>query len=450
MIQAILMSKEKTKFVCGECGYETVKWFGKCPSCNSWNTLVEVSFAEPAKRAALSSGSGAVKLKNVEDRETARIKTGIGELDRVLGGGIVAGSTILIGGDPGIGKSTLLMQAASNLLQHAPVLYVSGEESKPQLKLRAARCGVDGELLVMTETSISAIENEVERVKPAVLIIDSIQTMVSTEVASAAGSVTQIREVTASLTRIAKVNGCSVFIVGHVTKEGSIAGPRMLEHMVDTVLYFEGDRHDAFRLLRAVKNRFGSTNEIGIFEMRGDGMAEVVDPSEMFISGSNDSGCAVTCIMEGNRPILVEVQSLLASTVFANPRRMAAGMDGGRLMLLLAVLERRAGLRTGDKDVYTNIVGGIRADDRGADLAVALAVAGSVLDKLLPERTAVIGEISLTGEIRPVDRMHNRAAECCRRGYTSIIAPYSSGVRSVEGAELIKVRNLREAVMLLV
>ncbi len=398
----------------------------------------------------MSGGSGAVRLASVEDKDTARLVTGIGELDRVLGGGIVAGSTVLIGGDPGIGKSTLLMQAASNLLSHAPVLYVSGEESKPQLKLRAARCGVSGELLVMTETSVSAVEAEVDRVKPAVLIIDSIQTMVCTEVASAAGSITQIREVTSALTRIAKVNGCSVFIVGHVTKEGSIAGPRMLEHMVDTVLYFEGDRHDAFRLLRAVKNRFGSTNEIGIFEMRGDGMAEVSDPSMMFLSGSNDTGCAVTCIMEGNRPILVEVQSLLASSVFANPRRMAAGMDGNRLMLLLAVLERRAGVRTGDKDVYTNVVGGIRADDRGADLAVALAVAGSVFDKRLPERTAVIGELSLTGEIRPVSHMSNRIAECCRRGYTHIIAPRSTGVKAVEGGELITVRNLRDALKLFV
>ena len=444
------MAKDKSKFVCGECGYETVKWFGRCPSCNSWNTLVEVAVAETPKRASMSGGGGAVRLSSVQEKDTERLKTGIGELDRVLGGGIVVGSTILIGGDPGIGKSTLLLQAASKLLSHAPVLYVSGEESKAQLKMRATRCGVDGELLVMTETSIGAIENEVERVKPAVLIIDSIQTMISPEIASAAGSITQIREVTSALTRIAKLNGCSVFIVGHVTKEGSIAGPRMLEHMVDTVLYFEGDRHDAFRLLRAVKNRFGSTNEIGIFEMRGDGMAEVSDPSHMFLSGSNDTGCAVTCIMEGNRPILVEVQSLLASSVFANPRRMAAGMDSGRLMLLLAVLERRAGVRTGDKDVYTNVVGGIRADDRGADLAVALAVAGSVYDKRLPERTAVIGELSLTGEIRPVDHMLNRAAECCRRGYTNIIAPYASSLKNVEGAELKTVRNIRDAITLLV
>ena len=445
------MPKEKTKFVCGECGYETAKWFGRCPSCNSWNTLVEMTVKEAPKRSAMSAGHGAVKLASVEGSDAERTGTGIGELDRVLGGGIVAGSVILIGGDPGIGKSTLLMQAASNLLKSAAVLYVSGEESKAQLKLRAARCGVSGELLVMTETSISAIENEVERVKPAFLIIDSIQTMVCTEIASAAGSITQIREVTAALTRIAKINGCAVFIVGHVTKEGVIAGPRLLEHMVDTVLYFEGDRHDAFRLLRAVKNRFGSTNEIGIFEMRGDGMAEVADPSEMFLTGNNDTGCAVSCIMEGNRPILVEIQSLLSSTVFANPRRMAAGMDNNRLMLLLAVLERRAGIRTGEKDVYTNAVGGIRVDDRSADLAVLLAVAGSVFDKRLPERTAVIGEVSLTGEIRAVDRMLNRVNECARRGFTTIIAPYSASLKNADpSVEIVTVKNLRDALRLLV
>lgn len=444
------MSKDKTKFVCGECGHETGKWFGRCPACGSWNTLVEMAVEDNPRRAAMSSGAGAVRLKNVDCREASRTNTGIGELDRVLGGGIVAGSVILLGGDPGIGKSTLLMQAASHLLQFAPVLYVSGEESKAQLKLRAERCGVSDELLVMTETGITSIENEVERTKPAFLIIDSIQTMISTEVASAAGSVTQIREVTASLIRIAKVNGCAVFIIGHVTKEGAIAGPRMLEHMVDTVLYFEGDRHDSFRLLRAVKNRFGSTNEIGVFEMRGDGMAEVSDPTEMFLSGSNDSGCAVSCIMEGNRPILVEIQSLLSSTVFANPRRMAAGMDNNRLMLLLAVLERRAGIRTGDKDVYTNAVGGIRVDDRAADLAVLLAVAGSVFDKRLPERTAVIGEVSLTGEIRSVDRLSNRINECARRGYVNVIAPGSGGAKKPVGVNIITVKNIRDAVKLLV
>lgn len=445
------MAKEKTKFVCGECGYECGKWLGRCPSCNSWNTLVEVSVApESPKRSALSAGMHTVLLSSVEDKDAERTQTGIGELDRVLGGGIVAGSTILLAGDPGIGKSTLLLQAASNLVSIGKVLYVSGEESKPQLKLRASRCGVNGDMLVMTETSISTIESEVERLQPSFLIIDSIQTMVSMDINGAAGSISQIREATSTLTRIAKVNGCAVFIVGHVTKEGSIAGPRLLEHMVDTVLYFEGDRHDAFRLLRAVKNRFGSTNEIGIFEMRSDGMAEVSDPSYLFVSGGNDSGCAVTCIMEGNRPIQVEIQALLSSTVFANPRRMAAGMDANRLMLLLAVLERRAGVRVSDKDVYTNAVGGIRVDDRGADLAVALAVVGSAYDRRLPERTAVIGEVSLTGEIRGVDRLLGRVNECARRGYSSVITPHTTPLKNVDGIEVIQVHSIRDAIKLMV
>ncbi len=440
------MAKDRTKFVCGECGYECGKWMGRCPSCGSWNTLVETAVLEPVGGRTLSTGSHAVTLASVEERDADRISTGIAELDRVLGGGIVAGSTVLIGGDPGIGKSTLLMQAAGNLVSSGPVLYVSGEESKPQLKLRASRCGVDGNLLVMTETGMAAIEAEAERIKPIALIIDSIQTMVNAEVTSAAGSVTQIREATAVLARIAKVQGCAVFIVGHVTKDGSIAGPRILEHMVDTVLYFEGDRHDSFRILRSIKNRFGSTNEIGIFEMCGDGMAEVSDPSHLFVSGSSSTGCCVTCIMEGNRPIIVEIQSLLTSTIFSNPRRMAAGMDNNRLMLLLAVLERRAGVRISDKDVYTNAVGGIRVDDRGADLAILLAVVGSALDRRLPERTAVIGEVSLTGEIRSVSRLSARMGEFVRRGYTRIIVPHSAGLNGVKGVEAIPIRSIKEAI----
>ena len=439
--------KEKTKFVCGECGYETVKWMGCCPTCGGWNTLVEVTAAAPAKSGSrpLSDGTRAVKLSSVNETDTARVSTGIGEFDRVLGGGVVAGSTVLVGGDPGIGKSTLLLQAASNLMAQGTVLYVSGEESKAQLKLRAARCGVNGELLIMTETSIDAIESEVERLKPRFLIIDSIQTMISPELNNATGSVTQIREATTALTRIAKLNSCAVFIIGHVTKDGAIAGPRMLEHMVDTVLYFEGDRHDSLRLLRAVKNRFGSTNEIGIFEMKQEGLCEVENTAGLFVSGGNDVGCAVTCVMEGNRPILVEVQSLLNQTSFANPRRVATGMDTNRLMLLIAVLERRGGLRVGDKDVYTNAVGGIRIDDRGADLAEALAVAGSIFDRKLPDSTVVIGEISLTGEIRPVDRLANRVRECARLGYKNAIVPNSHSLVGIKDINLIKVRYLRDA-----
>lgn len=443
--------KEKTKFVCGECGYETVKWMGCCPMCGSWNTLVEVS-AAPEKRSTHSAGgtsSRAVTLGSVSESDTVRVTTGIGEFDRVLGGGVVVGSTVLIGGDPGIGKSTLIMQAAGNLKKTGGVIYVSGEESKAQLKLRAVRCGVDSELLIMTETSMDAVESEVDRIKPRFLIIDSIQTMMNRELNNAAGSVTQIREATTALTRIAKQNGCAIFIIGHVTKEGALAGPRMLEHMVDTVLYFEGDRHDSLRLLRAVKNRFGSTNEIGIFEMCRDGMKEVENPAGLFVSGGNDIGCAVTCIMEGNRPILVEIQSLLSTSAFANARRMAAGMDTNRLMLLLAVLERRGGLRVSDKDVYTNAVGGIRIDDRGADLAITLAVAGSIFDRPLPEGTVVIGEIGLTGEIRPVDRLYNRVAECARLGYRRAIVPFIPSLKNFDGIEVHFVKYLRDAFLLL-
>ena len=443
--------KEKTKYVCGECGYETVKWMGCCPMCNSWNTLYEVTTAPQSKgRNESRSNSHAVSLGSVDEAETVRVPTGIGELDRVLGGGVVSGSTILIGGDPGIGKSTLLLQAAGLLMAHGTVLYVSGEESKAQLKIRATRCNVPPELLIMTETSIDAIESEVDKLQPRFLIIDSIQTMINRDLTNATGSVTQIKEVTTTLTRIAKQNACAVFIVGHVTKEGSLAGPRMLEHMVDTVLYFEGDRHDSLRLLRAVKNRFGSTNEIGIFEMRREGMMEVENSSGLFVSGGNDIGCAITCIMEGNRPILVELQSLLNTSNFANARRMATGMDTGRLILLLAVLERRAGVRVSDKDVYTNAVGGIRIDERGADLALTLAIAGSVFDKALPENSVVIGEISLTGEIRSVDRLHNRVQECARLGYTEAIVPYSKSLKDgMDGMKLHFVRYLKDALRFL-
>lgn len=438
--------KDKTKYVCGECGHESVKWLGCCPGCGSWNTMVEMQAAPASSGARRSaSPSHAVALQCISENDSKRVKTGIGELDRVLGGGVVAGSTVLVGGDPGIGKSTLLMQAASNLMLSGSALYISGEESKAQLKMRASRCGVNGELLVMTETSIDAIEAEVDKIKPSFMIVDSIQTMTSPSLSNATGSVTQIREATAVLTSLAKEKGCAVFIVGHVTKEGALAGPRMLEHMVDTVLYFEGDRHDSLRLLRAVKNRFGSTNEIGIFEMRQEGICEVKNTAELFVTGGNDSGCCVACIMEGNRPILVEVQSLLSTSAFANPRRVAAGMDTSRLMLLLAVLERRGGLRINDKDVYTNAVGGIRLDDRGADLAVALAVAGSVFDRRLPESTAAIGELSLTGEIRPVDRLLARVQECARLGYKNAIVPHSSQLKGVEGINLIKVKYLRDA-----
>ena len=374
----------KTVYICGECGYESGKWMGRCPNCNSWNTMVE---AEPAPALArrISASSRALPLSQVEAEGARRISTGMAELDRVLGGGVVAGSTVLLGGDPGIGKSTLLMQTAAHLAQRGTVLYVTGEESAAQLKLRAERLGVTGEMLILAETDLAVIEAEVSRTHPAFLMIDSIQTMTSQEIASAPGSVTQVREATTLFTHIAKGLSCAVFIVGHVTKEGALAGPRVLEHMVDTVLYFEGDRHDAFRLLRAVKNRFGSTDEIGVFEMRDTGMAEITDPSCIFLSGTQAPGCAVTCAMEGTRPMLVEIQALISPSAFNNPRRMAAGMDGNRLILLLAVLEKKAFLSLSNQDVYANVVGGIRLEERASDLAAAMCIASALLEVALLE-----------------------------------------------------------------
>ena len=359
------MAKAKgSVFFCGECGYESTKWLGKCPACGSWNTMLEQKKISSAPSINSLAYARAIPLADVATTASGRVSSGIGELDRVLGGGIVPGSVTLLGGDPGIGKSTLLMQTAAKLTKQGTVLYVTGEESAPQLKLRAERLGVGGDMLILAENDLSAIESEVDRVKPACIMIDSIQTMYSAECSGTNGSTSQIREATSLITRMAKRTGAATFIVGHVTKDGAIAGPRILEHMVDTVLYFEGDRQDSFRLLRSVKNRFGSTDEIGVFEMRSTGMAEISDPSTLFITGAELPGCAVTCAMEGTRPMMVEVQALLSTSPFSNPRRMAAGLDNNRLVLLLAVLEKKAGLRFYDKDVYTNVVGGIRLDAR--------------------------------------------------------------------------------------
>lgn len=436
-------SNTKTVFVCGECGYESGKWLGRCPNCESWNTLVEMTEA-PVARA--STPSRALPLKEIRAEEARRMSTGLGELDRVLGGGAVAGSTVLIAGDPGIGKSTLLMQAADRLAGTGTVLYVTGEESAAQLKLRAERLGLSSEMLLLAESDISAIEGEIARVKPDFLIIDSIQTMFCPEVTSAPGSVTQVRESASFLIRTAKTTGCAVFIVGHVTKEGAIAGPRILEHMVDTVLYFEGERHDAFRLLRAVKNRFGSTNEIGVFEMGEDGMRELPDPSGLFLSGNVAPGCAVTCIIEGTRPMLAEVQSLISSSPFSNPRRMSAGIDQNRLVLLLAVLEKKAFLSFSDKDVYVNVVGGLKIDERAGDLALAMCLASSLLDVPLPKGCALFGEISLTGEIRPVSRLDKRVSECLRLGYDRVIVPKGCKLPSSSGANVTRVATVADAV----
>ena len=444
------MAKAKgSVFFCGECGYESTKWLGKCPACGSWNTMLEQKKISSAPSINSLAYARAIPLADVATTAPGRVSSGIGELDRVLGGGIVPGSVTLLGGDPGIGKSTLLMQTAAKLTKQGTVLYVTGEESAPQLKLRAERLGVGGDMLILAENDLSAIESEVDRVKPACIMIDSIQTMYSAECSGTNGSTSQIREATSLITRMAKRTGAATFIVGHVTKDGAIAGPRILEHMVDTVLYFEGDRQDSFRLLRSVKNRFGSTDEIGVFEMRSTGMAEISDPSTLFITGAELPGCAVTCAMEGTRPMMVEVQALLSTSPFSNPRRMAAGLDNNRLVLLLAVLEKKAGLRFYDKDVYTNVVGGIRLDERAGDLAVAMCIAGAGADIALPPRTAILGELSLTGEVRPVNRLDKRIQECARLGFSHIVVPNSDALPRVDGLNYTRVKNIREALCIL-
>lgn len=444
------MAKAKgSVFFCGECGYESTKWLGKCPACGSWNTMLEQKKISSVPSINNLTYAHAIPLADVTTTASGRVSSGIGELDRVLGGGIVPGSVTLLGGDPGIGKSTLLMQTAAKLTKQGTVLYVTGEESASQLKLRAERLGVGGGMLILAENDLSAIESEVDRVKPAYIMIDSIQTMYSADCSGTNGSISQIREATSLITRMAKRTGAATFIVGHVTKDGAIAGPRILEHMVDTVLYFEGDRQDSFRLLRSVKNRFGSTDEIGVFEMRSTGMAEISDPSTLFITGTNLPGCAVTCAMEGTRPMMVEVQALLSTSPFSNPRRMAAGLDNNRLVLLLAVLEKKAGLRFYDKDVYTNVVGGIRLDERACDLAVAMCIAGAGADIALPPRTAILGELSLTGEVRPVNRLDKRIQECARLGFSHIVVPNSDTLPKVDGLNYTRVKNIREALCIL-
>lgn len=441
------MAKEKTTYICGECGYETPKWMGRCPSCDSWNTLVE-STSVKTKPAGLPASSQ--MLSDVVSLPQKRVSTGIGELDRVLGGGLIRGMAVLLGGDPGIGKSTLLLQAASNLAGEGKVLYVSGEESAAQIKLRAQRLGIPNDLRVLCETDLAAILEEAGRVLAEILIVDSIQTMLVEESTGTAGSVSQVRAATSLLTRFAKDTGTVVLIVGHVTKDGNIAGPRVLEHIVDTVLYFEGDRQEGLRLLRAVKNRFGSTNEVGVFEMRDDGMAEVKDPSLLFLSGNGAPGCAVTCAMEGTRPMLAEVQALLTDNAYGNPRRMAAGVDAGRLWLLLAVLEKRAHLRLSDKDVYVNVVGNLRLEERSTDLAVALCIASALTDRSLPPKVAALGELSLTGEVRSVSRWEARVNECVRLGYETVLVPASIAKKSYPGAKLLGVATIGEAVARLI
>lgn len=436
--------KEKTVFVCGECGYVTQKWMGRCPQCGSWNTLVEEERIASPKSSFERAGK-AVPLHSVVPDEKVRLSTGFQELDRVLGGGLVRGMVVLLGGDPGIGKSTLLLEVADRLSGDNTVLYVSGEESRSQLRLRADRLGISSDPYLYCETDLEGALDQARDLKANVLIVDSVQTMLSETADSAAGSVSQIRSITQVLTRFAKETGTVVLIVGHVTKDGLIAGPHVLEHIVDTVLYFEGDRHEGLRLLRSVKNRFGSTNELGVFEMSDTGMLEVSDPSSLFLSGTNAIGCAVTCVLEGSRPLLCEVQSLLCPNTFGSPRRTAAGLDYNRLNMILAVLERKARLKVSDKDVYCDIAGSLRVLDRGADLATAMCIASAILEKPLPDQTVLIGEVGLTGEIRPVSQLDTRVKEALRLGFTKILIPSRGKIpQNVPG--LVRVEDVSAAI----
>lgn len=448
------MAKTKTNvFFCQECGYESAKWMGQCPGCRSWNSFVEEPAEKKGKASALRS-HGAVKpvaLREIEGKETERISSGMAELDRVLGGGIVPGSLVLVGGDPGIGKSTILLQVCQKLAESGiDTLYVSGEESLQQIKMRAARIGRFSDAVrFMCETDLLEIEEILTREKPKVAVIDSIQTMCSTEISSAPGSVSQVRESTSILMQLAKRHGIMIFIVGHVTKEGTVAGPRVLEHMVDTVLYFEGDRHAAYRILRGVKNRFGSTNEIGVFEMGESGLTEVANPSEYMLSGrpENASGSVVACSMEGTRPVLIEIQSLVCRTSFGIPRRTAAGTDVNRVNLLLAVLEKRLNLPLSSCDAYVNIAGGIRMNEPAIDLAVVLAIISSYQDRPVDERTIVFGEVGLSGEVRAVSMARQRVLEAKKLGFRRVILPKVSAeaLGDIEGIVLTGVAGVKDA-----
>ena len=450
------MAKAKANvFFCQECGYESSKWMGQCPGCRAWNSFVEEPVVKTSGKSAGKLGSGTAKpvtLDEIETSETERISSGMAELDRVLGGGIVPGSLVLVGGDPGIGKSTILLQVCKNLAgSGVATLYVSGEESLKQIKMRAARIGqFTGNVKFMCETSLAEIEGAITKEKPKVVIIDSIQTMCNEEISSAPGSVSQVRESTSVLMQLAKKQGVMIFIVGHVTKEGTVAGPRVLEHMVDTVLYFEGDRHAAYRILRGVKNRFGSTNEIGVFEMADKGLIEVPNPSQMLLEGRPEgaSGTCVACVMEGTRPILAEVQALVSKTSFNVPRRTSDGFDFNRCALLLAVTEKRAGMNLSLFDAYINVIGGLRLDEPGADLPVVLAVASSYRDSAIADDLVAIGEVGLTGEIRAVSNMNQRLQEVSRLGFKKVIIPkYGSEKLEIpDGLTVYRVKNLQEAI----
>jgi len=456
------MAKAKTVYECGACGYESPRWVGRCPGCGAWNTMEERMAEAPAKPGGgkiaanqrPGTGADALRIRDIPEDITLRTTTGISELDRVLGGGIVEGGLMLIGGDPGIGKSTLLLQVCDHLAVNGQkVLYVSGEESARQIRLRAKRLGVESDVYVLAENALNAIEEKIRTIQPDTAVIDSIQTVYRPEMTSAPGSVSQIRECTSLIMRMCKETGTSVFLVGHVTKDGAIAGPRMLEHMVDVVLYFEGERQQDYRLLRAVKNRFGSVNELGVFRMTGEGMQVVENPSEELLShrAKGASGSVVFCGMEGSRPLLCDVQALTSTTFFPTPRRAVNGADAGRVALLLAVLEKRAGQRTYNQDVYINVAGGLELGEPAADLALCAAVASSLKDQAVGPEIAVMGEVGLAGEVRTVPQCERRVTECARLGFTTLVIPRANAARikAPAGVRIIGVDTVAQAMSVL-
>ena len=449
---------KKTIFFCQNCGHEETKWLGQCPMCKEWNTFVEEKVIASSVSASVKTDRDIEKkivaLSQVNTDEQKRFQTGMKELDRVLGGGIVPGSLVLVGGDPGIGKSTLLLQVCQKLAKESQVLYISGEESLVQIKLRANRMGnFSDDMKLFCETNLGTIRDVIEKKQPEFVVIDSIQTMYSEEVASAPGSVSQVRESTNVFMQLAKGLGITIFIVGHVTKEGTVAGPRVLEHMVDTVLYFEGDRHASYRILRGVKNRFGSTNEIGVFEMRQNGLVEVENPSEYMLSGKpeNASGSVVACSIEGTRPLLIEIQALVCDTNFGMPRRTATGTDYNRVNLLMAVLEKRIGLHLANCDAYVNIAGGIRMNEPAIDLGIVMAIVSSYKNRPVDERMIVFGEVGLSGEVRAVNMPEQRVAEAKKLGFETCVVPEVSldMVKGIKGIKIIGVKTINDAMNLI-
>lgn len=447
------MAKNKTVFVCNNCGYESPKWMGKCPACGEWNSFFEekVITSKSSNGKTNKERVKPIELSKIEGKETTRVSTGFDELDRVLGGGLVNGSLVLLGGEPGIGKSTIILQICNKIKTAGKVLYVSGEESAEQVKIRADRLNVKNDnLLFLSETDINIVEEEIEQIKPALVIIDSIQTMYSDEITSAPGSVSQVREITAKIMRMCKENGITTILIGHVTKDGNIAGPRVLEHMVDTVLYLEGERYFSYRILRGVKNRFGSTNEIGMFEMQNEGLVEIDNPSSILISERNENpaGSVIVASIEGTRPLLVEFQALTTQSVYGLPRRTANGIDYNRLTLLIAVLEKKAGLTLGNQDVYLNVVGGLKVNEPAIDLGIILATASSFKNIPIPKDVVALGEVGLTGEVRAINLIEKRLKEAEKLGFKTCIIPESNkkNLKDTYKLDIIGVHNINEAI----